>query len=226
MFFKLTERSRNGKTGPMPVTTSDRATCPDSCAFKKAGCYAENFHLRNVWDKVTAGGLNAVTWAGLCEQIKALPKGTLWRHNQAGDLPGLNEVIDEPAMDLLIDANEDKDGFTFSHKPLTKDNLRIIRHANENGFTVNLSANNVAHADSMAKHNLPIAVVMPSDFGADGVHVAISPEGHKIAQCPATYRDDVTCKTCALCAKPKRKVWMGFPAHGNDKATADVTARG
>lgn len=42
--------------------------------------------------------------------------------------------------------------------------------------------------------------------------------------CPATYRDDVTCATCGLCASTTRKVIVGFPAHGAAKRAAAAIA--
>ena len=40
---------------------------------------------------------------------------------------------------------------------------RIIKEANQNGFTVDLSANNLAHADKLKALNIaPVVVVLPS----------------------------------------------------------------
>ena len=49
-------------------------------------------------------------------KIAALPVNDLWRHNQAGDLPGDGELIDKPKLRQLIKANHGKRGFTYSHK--------------------------------------------------------------------------------------------------------------
>jgi hypothetical protein len=53
--FHLTLKSRNVKTGPIPVSTSTRKTCPDSCPFKNNGCYAESGPLAIHWKAVTQG---------------------------------------------------------------------------------------------------------------------------------------------------------------------------
>jgi hypothetical protein len=45
----LTLVSRNAKTGPIPVSTTTRETCPDVCPFRKdneGGCYAEGGPIR------------------------------------------------------------------------------------------------------------------------------------------------------------------------------------
>ena len=85
--------------------------------------------------------------------------------------------------------------------------------ANAGGFTVNLSANTLAHADELAALAIgPVAVVLDATEGerAD----AVTPAGRKVVTCPATYRDNVTCASCKLCAVADRKVIVGFPAHG------------
>jgi hypothetical protein len=96
-----------------------------------------------------------------------------------------------------------------------------IAAANADGFTINLSANNLAHADELAALDIgPVAVVLPAGF--DGRHTQ-TPAGRRVAQCPATYRD-TTCADCGLCAKRDRKVIVGFPAHGVHKRKADAVA--
>jgi hypothetical protein len=150
----------------------------------------------------------------LCETIESFPNGQLWRHNQAGDLPGVDGTIDADALSRIVSANRGKRGFTYTHKPMIGGNVDAVRDANVNGFTVNLSADTIAEAD--AKHALgiaPVAVVLPHD----ATHGGITPAGNRVVLCPATQRKDVTCETCKLCAWPERKVIIGFPAHGSRK---------
>jgi phosphatidylethanolamine-binding protein (PEBP) family uncharacterized protein len=78
-------KSGNRKTGAIPVTYSQRETCPPSCAHYRSDCYAEDFYTRMSWDKVPVRGKSH---AELCADIAALPAGTLLRHNVAGDLAG------------------------------------------------------------------------------------------------------------------------------------------
>ena len=53
--FHLSRISTNVKTGPIPVSTGSRATCPDTCPFKANGCYADNHGLNFHWNAVTNG---------------------------------------------------------------------------------------------------------------------------------------------------------------------------
>jgi hypothetical protein len=220
--YHLTEKSRNVKTGPIPVSTSTRTTCPDACPFKGNGCYAESGPLALHWKQVTENK-RGDNWKGFINKIRALPTGQLWRHNQGGDLPGEGDKLDITMLQQLISANMGKKGFTYTHKPLTgKGDKLAIMHANNNGFTINLSANNLKHADDLADLNIgPVVVVTPYDSQA---LVTLTPKGRKVVTCPATYRDDVSCATCKLCARDMRDCIVAFPAHGASKRKASAIA--
>lgn len=209
----LTLKSANEKTGPIPVSTTTATTCPDACPFKKNGCYADGGPLAIHWRAVTEEK-RGTAWGEFCESIAALPDGQLWRHNQAGDLPGDGDAIDAAALGELVKANIGKRGFTYTHKPATPENVQWVRAANEWGFTVNLSANSLEHADVISATGLPIVTVLPVDAPAK----LETPAGRTVVTCPATYRDGVSCATCQLCARRDRKVIIGFPAHGAGKA--------
>jgi hypothetical protein len=211
----FTRISHNRKTGPIPVSITGRGSCPSACPFKDAGCYAEAFPLRLHWEQVPTKGL---TWRAFCRAVAALPKGQLWRHNQAGDLPGRGDAIDTAALAVLVAANKGRKGFTFTHKPVTatrnehrkRVNRRAIAQANAEGFTVNLSAESLAQADALADLNIgPVVVVVPRDAGP-----TYTPAGRKVIICPAQTRDDITCDRCQLCAIASRKAIVGFRAHG------------
>jgi len=216
MKIHFTPVSGNIKTGPIPVTTSSNYTCPDSCPFKRGGCYAKGGPLAIHWAKVSAGE-RGDTLETLAEKLRALPPGQLWRHNQAGDLAGENNSIDNKALQTLVFANKGRKGFTYTHKPLESDNnleadnRASIRWANANGFTVNLSANNLAHADRLAALDCgPVVCVVPQDT-ASTFH---TPAGRKGIICPAQQKEGITCAKCGLCQKVNRTVIIGFTAHG------------
>ncbi|MGY3589377.1 DUF7227 family protein [Bradyrhizobium sp. USDA 4350] len=251
---QFTLKSRNAKVGAIPVSTTAVKTCPDACPLKASGCYAEAGPLGMMWramSKATPGSHYATgtgkgqgyahDWQGFTRQIAALPEGALWRHNQAGDLPGEGNAIDAAALGELVGANKGRRGFTYTHKPLTTENATAIHGANKAGFTINVSANNLAHADVLARSNVaPVATVLPASLerghtksgewteGLDTYRARIAdvatPEGRKVAVCPATYRDDVSCASCQLCQRATRKVIVGFPAHGASKRKASKVA--
>jgi hypothetical protein len=224
--FHLSQRSRNSKTGPIPVSTTSADTCPDACPLKAGGgCYAEsNFHLRLHWQKVSAGK-SGIDYSGFLAKIAKLPAGQLWRHNQAGDLPGEGDSINTTELDLLVVANHGKRGFTYTHKPMDREeNRAAVRAANAHGFTINLSGNNPKHADELASLAIaPVVVMLPSTV--QGNVKIETPAGRRVVVCPATYRDNVTCASCGLCQR-QRDVIVGFPAHGAGAHSADIVAKG
>ena len=227
MNFQLVKQSSNAKIGKIPATNSARATCPPSCPLSgKGGCYAEaGFHTRLNWDKIDAGE-RGTDWGGFVKQLAALPAGTLWRHNVSGDLPpSAPDEISESAVVDLVNANKGKRGFTYTHYPMTRKNASIVKTANASGFTINASANNIAEAVKYQKSGLPtVTIVSESEHGKEWRKV--TREGVDVIQCPAEYRDDVTCKTCALCSRASRSVIVGFTVHGTRAKNADLIARG
>lgn len=210
----LTLKSRNVKTGPIPVSITSANSCPNSCPFSGGGCYAKGGPLAMHWRKVT-NNERGTNWADFCKAVSGFESGQLWRHNAAGDLVGVGESIDPKALGELVLANQGKRGFTYTHKTNDKANFKWIRAANDWGFTVNLSANSLDHADELADIGAgPVVTVLPIDAPPKQT----TPKGRTVVTCPATYRDNVSCSTCQLCAVSDRQTIVGFPAHGNAKA--------
>ena len=217
--YHLTIKSSNKKTGPIPVSTTDSTSCPTSCPLRSNGCYADSGPLKLHWMKV--GKDRGEPLNEFCHQIRALPAGQLWRHNQAGDLPGFADRIDVRRLSRLVEANQGRRGFTYTHKPTTPAHVKAIRRANRAGFTINLSANNINHADSLMHHNLPVATVLP----IDSPHKQTTPGGHRVVACPATYKD-TDCAHCGLCQVSDRDFIVGFPVHGTSAKKANLIAAG
>ena len=210
----LTLKSANVKTGPIPVSITGADSCPDSCPFSGGGCYAKGGPLAIHWRKVSMGE-RGLPWGDFLTAINGLKTGQLWRHNAAGDLLGAGETVDPVALGELVAANQGKRGFTYTHKTNQADNFKWIRAANNWGFTVNLSANDLHHADSLVDQNAgPVVTVLP----IDGPTKQTTPKGRTVITCPATYRENVNCETCKLCAVSDRQTIIGFPAHGNARA--------
>jgi len=215
MQVHLTHKSANVKTGPIPVSTTERDSCPDDCSMR-GECYAASGPLALHWSKVSAGA-RGTDWPTFTASIAALPDNQLWRHNQAGDLPKKNNSIDPVKLGQLVAANKNRRGFTYSHHR-DADSINWIRHANNWGFTVNLSANDLIDADILASHNAgPVVVVLPSTTTKN----TTTPAGRAVVICPATQRDDVSCATCQLCQR-QRSAIVGFPAHGTRKRVIDI----
>ncbi len=240
---RLVRKSNNRKTGPIPVTMTSAGTCPQSCSFYSAGCYAEQHLTGHHWRTLSDGrdqGENVLGWKDFCRAVHELPVGQLWRHNEAGDLPGRGLAIDPVRLLELVVANQGRRGFTYTHKPMIlrqwsraghgyvksdaviiKRNRAAVVEANKNGFTVNLSADTIAEADALAELG-PTVVTLPHDAPIKGNRTTA---GRHIVVCPAEYSEKVTCASCGLCAHATRKSIVGFRAHGNNKQMVTTRLR-
>jgi hypothetical protein len=224
----FTLSSSNAKTGAIPVSTTSANTCPDSCPLKfGGGCYANGGPLGMHWRKVTDGKRGS-GWEDFRRAVASLPQGQLWRHNQAGDLPGENDRISVPMLEDLVRANKGRRGFTYTHKPVLDrqrgevvENREAIAKANREGFTINLSANGLKHADELAALKIaPVVTLLPSGIEDN----TTTPNGRKVVVCPAQKIDGITCAKCRLCARADRSVIIGFIPHGNAKRKTGAVA--
>jgi hypothetical protein len=226
--FHLSYPSKNIKTGPIAVSTSSAITCPDSCPLKKNGCYADSGPLALHWRKVS-NGERGCDFQEFLNKIKELPRGILTRINQSGDLMGENEVINPVELDMLTKAGKKVEMFTYTHKQvlfgrgvpteIVKNNRAAISAANEAGFTINLSGNNLDHADKLFDLGIaPVVSVVPSDVTRN----CVTPKGRRMVVCPATKSDRMNCDKCRLCQKKDRNFGIVFPAHGSRKKRVDL----
>ena len=207
------------KTGPIPVSTSSRENCPSSCPFKNNGCYAESGPIRIHWNHVTEG-TRGHEWEDFLTSIRRMPKGQLWRHNQAGDLEGSSGKINKSKLKQLVAANKGRRGFTYTHykvdgnSKLSIHNRECIKYANDNGFTINISANSPNHAKKLkALQIAPVVTVVEEDFETN----------KDIVVCPADG-EYINCASCQLCQKQHDKV-IGFRVHGTSKKKAGQIAK-
>jgi len=205
-------KSGNKKLGLIPVSTTERASCPTSCPLNDGSCYAiSGYFISHHWNQVT-NKKRGNNYRDFLARVSALKPETFWRHNQAGDLAGSGEAINFNKLKKLVAANRGKRGYTYTHKHKNTDNYKKIKYANDNGFTVNLSADSIEEADRLlALEIAPVVVILPSTENYN--HTITTPAGNLINICPATYNDKITCKNCQLCQVRNRSNIVGFPLH-------------
>lgn len=217
MKLHLTRISKNTKTGKIPVSTTSMESCPSTCPMLNNGCYANSGALRIHWTKV--GKERNIEIKDFLKNIKKLQNGQLWRHNQAGDLIHNDNIVDKEFLYSLVKANKGKRGFTYTHHTDKGHNYELINYANNNGFTVNMSANNKKQAVEYFNKGFPTVVVLETT--APNVQEL---NNVKIVACPAEKSDKVTCQSCALCYNSKRNYIIGFRAHGSSKRKVELIA--
>jgi len=213
MWVSLTKRSQNRKVGPIPVSTTEEASCPAECPLRGNGCYAAGGPLAIHWRNVKEGG-RGDNWSAFCRRMREFPTGTPFRHNQAGDLPkNARGTIDRRKLRQLVAAVRHLRGWTYTHyDPTVDENAGAIARANRDGFVVNLSAADPAQADEYYKLGIgPVVTILPHDAPARGNK---TPGGLPIVVCPAQTTEEITCADCMLCQKRDRKSIVGFLAHG------------
>jgi hypothetical protein len=213
MIVSLTMVSGNRKVGPIPVSTTEKRSCPPECMLKDTDCYARFGPLGMHWSKVGNG--RGWQWTLFCKQVAAFVVNQLWRHNQAGDLPqDDNGKIDHAKCRELSKASRHTRGWTYTHyTPNDPHNAAIIREMNAApGLTVNLSADTVSQADEYHALGIaPVVVILPEDAQLRG---NTTPSGLPIVVCPAQTQEDMSCNVCKLCFHKHRKSIVGFLAHG------------
>ena len=218
MKFHFVKKSGNKKTGFMPITYNSRLSCPDSCIFKKdngGGCYAETgYYTRLNWDKVTSGERGG-TFKELLNNIKALKPATIWRACVAGDIPSNNKgEISRTYIKGITEANKSLKGYTYTHNRLDiGENISLLKTANKQGFTINISTETEAAADNAVLNNLPAVIVVKS---TEKRRSWFTKNKNKILVCPAQDETkNVNCIDCGLCQSRPKNLIIAFLAHGN-----------
>jgi len=197
--------SKNTKTGKMLVSTTSSDSCPNTCKHLQLGtCYAKTGPLALHWNHVNSGK-RAKPFIDLLAAVRNLRPQELWRHNQAGDLPGTSEKLNHGAVKALAEANAGRKGFTYTHKYHSDENRKTILDANQAGFTINLSADSVEEAYKLKKQGFPVVVTIAPKDVIDPKYITV---------CPQQTHENLTCLDCGLCANSNRKTIIGFIAHG------------
>lgn len=235
--FHIAQRSANGKTGLMLVTTSGASTCPPACPFRRSGCYGDSGPLRLHWDLVS-NGRRGISETEYLQILSRMTPNQIWRLNQVGDLPGKNNRLNKQSVIRLSASVSHTRPIAFTHYPVIADkvlqvsenvaqyNRSVLLEARQHGLSVNISANNLRHADQIADLGLfPVVATVPKDSPIK----MRTPEGRATVRCPATVRNDITCSTCGngspLCSRPDRAVIVTFPAHGNQWREVDSISK-
>jgi hypothetical protein len=221
----FTMRSLNVKTGPIPVSISERGTCPSTCSMYEAGCYASYGKLGAHWKGKGTAAHAWISWQAFVARVGLLRPGQLWRHNEAGDLAGAGTALDYDRLGELVAANRGRRGFTYTPQAGSRP-LRGVPASLHGGFHDQPERRSLAHADVLAGQQepmvaLPMTVILPADAPDKGIR---TPVGRPVVVCPA-QTTGITCRDCQLCAEPFRKSVVGFRAHGQASALVPEIVR-
>ena len=216
--FHLSRVSGNKKTGPIPVTTTSRNSCPPTCAMREA-CYAMTGPLALHWDRVS-NGERGKGWRDHLADLATLPVFSPLRLNQSGDLPHSAGKISRRYLVALLNVIKRRklQAWTYTHHDLAKgENAELLRRALRSGLTINVSTESVAAADAAIAAGLPATITVPS---TEIRNTWRTPERNLVMVCPAQRRE-TDCSQCMLCHKRGKRVIVAFAAHGTRKKKAD-----
>jgi len=208
----LTQISHNKKTGPIAVSSTGWSSCPPTCGAREI-CYAKKgYHTRIHADAITREE-RGLPPEQFIRQVAALPPGTLFRHNVAGDLWHNRGPIDRKLLKLLTQATSHlRAAWTYTHHKPDTWNQYAIRRASAEGFTVNLSTEDLDQAVALKRRGYPVTCIvkdMPEAFEHKNV---------TFIRCPHQVDGSKTqCISCGngtpLCSIPDRHFVVAFEQH-------------
>lgn len=225
-------RSGNSKTGPIPVTYRPMGTCEPTCAFLPSsedggGCYGTGriFALAGKYARDVSHDIAAGILARRDRAARFL------RDRVVGDVVTSRGTIDHgyiAAVALLArDAALIPFGYTHAWRRMTREDVARIAAS---GYVLNASCE--TREDVRAAITLGLPVTIASDNVEDGEIITApgidgAPVSRRIVTCPAQTREDTSCASCGLCARPNRAACVRFLIHGTarKRAAASVSRR-
>ncbi len=211
-YAALTEISRNGKTGPIAVSSTGWSTCPADCGMKQE-CYAmKGYHTRLHSDAITREE-RGLPPEQFIKRVAALRPGSFYRHNVGGDLWHTRGRIDRRLLRSLTDAVQHlAAAWTYTHHKPDSWNQWAIRQASRDGFTVNVSTETLDDAVKYYRRGYPVTCVvenMPERFTHRGV---------TFLRCQHQVDGGRTqCSGCGngspMCAQADRRYVVAFEKH-------------
>lgn len=234
IYYHLTNKSTNKKTGPIVVTTASQHTCEQSnCSLLKNGtCYAgpsgKGGPMAWFWWKVTKGtAKNITSLTDHLNKLRDIPKNTNVRLFQAGQLSHTKKnKLNRNEIKRFIAATKHLRTICYVHS----EDDEGIKWANNKGLTLIKSAENISQLNKKLPNSLIIdqMYAKKDDESTDDFKVRIEKsyrkftntlknKGYKPFICPATTHDNIDCNKCMACARLMSGSVVMFPAHGNKK---------
>lgn len=213
----VTAETQNKKLGHAAATYVAKQSCPDTCAFKSNGCYAEHTATRAHWDRITAGSLDKTPLdlaRAEAAAIDALPADRDLRLHVAGD------SATEEGTRLIADACGRyvvRSKFWHLERPVKvwayTHAWREVPRAAWGVISVLASCETPADVEAARARGYAAALVVPR-FDADATYRVGE---QKLVPCPQQTRDKV-CTDCRLCFDDTRLqkagLAIGFALHG------------
>lgn len=223
---RVVAASGNGKLGRAAATYAGKQTCPESCVFRDAGCYAASTNANLVWRRITAEAGDA-TPLELAEAearlIRRARADRPLRLHVAGDTPDPEgaRVIAAACEGYASRGRQegvtaDVWGYTHCWREVARDDW--------GGVSMLASCESVADVRAAWARGYAAALVVES-FPSKG---AFKAGGATVIPCPA-QTSGRTCTECRLCFADNRlhtrRLVIGLATHGGGKAKANAALK-
>lgn len=202
------ERSANRKTGPMSVTHVSQASCPASCPLLKHGCYAEHGR-QGSWTRQLNRTTSAPTPRSLARAearaIDALSGTKPLRLHVVGDARTNEAARILARAAARYTAKHGQLVWTYTHA------WRTVDRRSWGSVSVLASCETQAEVLEARRRGYTAALIVPAHSG----HRAWRGRGNvRFVPCPAQTMDNITCKSCKLCARVQPGTAIAFEVHG------------
>lgn len=209
-------RSGNSKTGPLPVTYRPMSTCPTGCPFlptgQIGGCYGTGRIFASADRRSGDVDVETATWM---VRLGKDAGARFLRDRVVGDVVTPRGTLDRAYVRGVATVARENGlvpfGYTHAWRAFTSADVAWLRRQ---GYVMNASVESPEAAVEAIGRGLSVALV--DEELPDGTRIG----GRRLVTCPAQARDDVTCASCGLCARPDRPQVVRFLVHGISRAKA------
>jgi hypothetical protein len=209
------ETTDNRKLGPVSATYASQASCPRSCPWFGAGCYAEAGHVAHTTRRLNRSDVRSPVAVARTEAraIDGLTGDRLLRLHVVGDCRtnAAARVLGDACRRYARRGNRPATGkkvWTYSHSWRT-----VARSSWGDAVSVLASVETVRDARAAMQAGYAAAVVVVAFEREEAYPV----DGVTVVPCPEQTRG-VTCRECGLCRDDERLrsagIVIGFQAHG------------
>lgn len=217
---KIVGRSSNQKTGAIATTYASQSTCPATCPFRSAGCYAEHGPAGLHTATVNASSIEDPVQIARIEVagIDGLPADVDLRVHVVGDcpIPEAAELVGSAMIRYEKRSANGRRAWTYTHA------WRTVQHEAWQGAHVLASCETLEDVREAQARGYATAIVVPEHPG----HAAYEVGSATIIPCPAETRGQ-ECVDCRLCMRTDKLralgLTIGFTPHGSGQQTVRKT---
>jgi len=211
------EKSGNSKLGNLKnkqivsATAASQISCPDDCAWKNSGCYAETGLMFFTTNRLNKSGAESPLDVAIAESdaIRNLSGKYDLRLHTVGDCKTNESAKIVSCAAELHMAKCGKKVWTYTHA------WKVVDRVSWGKVSVLASVESESDIDDAWNHGYAAAIVV-SQHTSDKAYVL--PNGHVVIPCPQQTGKSANCFTCRLCWNSDRllarKQTIAFAAHG------------